>query len=232
MNRKKEAAILIVEDDDMSRDLFAQMLEEEFHTVYTAASILEAKIEYNQNTPDIILLDLTLPDGNGLDFLRALRKDDLQTKVIVLTAHSDVDTILASTDLKLTKYLIKPLQFDQLQEALDEAIKELQNFNIAKSDILKLPYGYVWDKKKKVLYKDSKALSLSNKQSAFFDILSKTPDIPVPKEQIIHSLWEENDLDHTAANLKTLVKNLRKRVPHELIVNVYGVGYMLKTSTQ
>ena len=230
MSKKRDITVLIVEDDDMSRELFAQMLEEEFTTIYTASSILEAKIQYNQNTPDIILLDLTLPDGNGLDFLRSLRKDDLRTKVIVLTAHSDVDTILASTDLKLTKYLIKPLQFDQLQKALDEAIEELQNFNVAKSDILKLPYGYIWERKKKILYKDSKAVALSNKQKAFFDILSKTPDIPVPKEQIIHSLWEDDDLDNAAANLKTLVKNLRKRISEELIVSVYGVGYMLKTT--
>ncbi len=227
---KKEVSILIVEDDKMSRDLCAQMLQEEYSMTYTAASITEAKLQYNLNTPDIILLDLTLPDGNGLDFLRTLRKEDLRTKVIVLTAHSDVETILAATDLKLTKYLIKPLKLEELNKALNEAIEELRNFHVEKSDSLKLPYGYIWDRKTKTLYKESKPVQLTNKQTALFELLSKSPNSPIPKEHIIHSLWEENSFESAATNLKTLVKNLRKKVPEELIVSVYGVGYKLKTT--
>lgn len=229
MDAKKAISILVVEDDDTSRELYAQLLQEEFQNVYTASCLAEAKIKYNQHIVDIIVLDLTLPDGNGLDFLRAIRKDDLRTKVIVLTAHSDIDTLLSATDLKLTKYLIKPLLFDDLKNALGTAIAELQNFKVIRSDMLKLPYGYTWDKENKLLLKELKIIPLSNKQKAFVSLLSKNPNTPVTKEQIMYSLWEDDDFERASSSLKTLVKNLRKKVHEDLIVNVYGVGYRIQT---
>ena len=229
MDTRKNLSLLIVEDDSDSRSYYVELLGLDFKKIYQADSIQEAKLLYNRYLPDIILLDITLPDGNGLDFLREIRKDDMQTKVIALTAHSDHQTILNATDLKLTKYLVKPLQYDALIEALSMAVSELQNFNIEKNDILKLKGGYTWKKKEKLLYKDSRQIPLSNKQRTFLELLCKTADIPVTKEQIIYTIWEDDDFDAANTNLKTLVKNLRKRLGNDLIASVYGVGYMIKT---
>ena len=228
MDIKKEISILIVEDEDDSRNFCAELLKEEYKKIFTASTLTQAKSIYLQHFPDIIILDITLPDGNGLDFLRKIRKEDIETKVIVLTAHSDLDTVLSATDLKLSKYLIKPLKMSKLTLAINEAIKELQDFKIEKNDIVNLYYGYTWDKKNRLLYKDSKQISLSNKQRDFFQILSKMPNIPVSKEQIIYSIWGEENSENSLDNLKTLVKNIRKKVSHELIISIYGVGYMIK----
>jgi len=230
METKKEIGILVVEDEENARKYCVELLQEDYSNVYEAASVVDAKKSYYDKNPGIILLDLTLPDGSGIDFLRYIRKEDQQTKVIVLTAHSDLPTVLSATDLKLTKYLIKPLKMRQLQEALSEAVRELQKFKIERNDIVFLKDGYTWDKKNKQLYKDTDIVILTNKEHALLEILCKSPNIPISKEQIIYTLWSGSDTQYAVSNLKTLIKNIRKKISAELIVSVYGTGYMVALS--
>lgn len=123
--------VLFVEDEKKLRDVMRDILKDEVAELYIAKNGEEAYGIYKSKKPDIMLLDINIPGLSGIELAKKVREHDHSTKIIMLTAFSDVDCLLAATELKLTKYLIKPLKGDELFDALQLAVDEIKNFNIS-----------------------------------------------------------------------------------------------------
>ncbi len=122
--------LLFIEDEIAIRQNYVAGLKLMFQNVYEASSAESGYNIYQEKKPQILIVDIHLPKMSGLELINTIRKKDINTKIIILTAYSDADYLLQASSLKLVQYLVKPIKRDQLNSALQNAIKELQNFKI------------------------------------------------------------------------------------------------------
>jgi len=127
--------ILLVEDEIEIRHNFVLYLKHFFKAVYEASNGNEAYSIYKDKKPDIMIIDINLPSMNGLELLSKIRQNDHTTRALMLTAHAHSEYLMKATELKLTKYLLKPISRAELKEALELTIGELQRFTTISNEI-------------------------------------------------------------------------------------------------
>ena len=114
------AAVLIVDDTLFMRASIRQMLEENGHSVAgEAANGLEAIEKYAAVKPDVILMDITMPDMDGLEALRRIKEIDPAAKVIMCTAMGQQAMVAKAVELGAQQFIVKPFQPDRLMAAID-----------------------------------------------------------------------------------------------------------------
>ncbi len=109
--------VLVIDDDSDSAETMAMLISTEGLTVATAASLRDARRQLALQTPDLVLLDLVLPDGNGLEFLEDTRGMP-HTEVVLVTGHASLDTSIQALRRGAADYLVKPVSPAQLQKVL------------------------------------------------------------------------------------------------------------------
>tara|TARA_R110001583_G_scaffold51161_11_gene159806 strand:- start:40804 stop:41496 length:693 start_codon:yes stop_codon:yes gene_type:complete len=126
MINNQKISVLIIEDDLGIAEIHRRNLMkiDGFETIGIATSKNEAETLLDVLAPDLLLLDLYLPDGNGLDILRYLRQKEYACDVILITADRDVETLQQAMRGGVVDYLLKPVVFSRLQEALDKYLKQ------------------------------------------------------------------------------------------------------------
>ena len=115
--------ILIVEDEPANRALLQKRFETEGHTVLTAETGQQGQILCAATTPDVMLLDLTLPDTDGLDVLRRLRQDGVHVPILVLSGRHSVDQRVEGLAAGADDYLGKPFAFVELKARVDALLR-------------------------------------------------------------------------------------------------------------
>lgn len=122
---------MIVEDDPMVREINSKFLNKVkgFSLLKAATNLSEAKEFLENNTVDLILLDVFLPNENGIDLLKWLRKNEILSDVILITADKSIDGIKDAFRYGVVDYLIKPFTFERFHEALDMFKERLDSFN-------------------------------------------------------------------------------------------------------
>lgn len=216
--------ILFIEDEKEIRDNYIKYLKRHFYNVYQAVDGEDGFIKYQDIKPDIMIIDINLPKLNGLKLLKKIRENDYLTKVIMLTAYSDVKYLLEASELKLVKYLVKPITRDELKEALDVAIDEFSKFDVVPKKTINFMEGFIWDCESKELFCNGSMIPFTNKERQIVSLLFSNPNHVYSYDEIIMEVWDDYEYDKTDA-LKTIVKNIRKKLPKNTIKNVFGVGY-------
>jgi DNA-binding NtrC family response regulator len=120
------AAILVVEDEDVLFQAIERALEKLGHRVRWASRCEQGERLFNEERPDLTLLDLRLPDGSGLDLLARLRGQDPGAPVIIMTAYASVEDAVKAIKLGARDYLQKPLDMDDLRHAVTRALDEVK----------------------------------------------------------------------------------------------------------
>ncbi|RYU48576.1 response regulator [Aliivibrio finisterrensis] len=123
-------SIVIVEDDIGIAEIHRRNLEkiDSVEVIGIAASKEEATLLFEVLNPDLVLLDIYLPDGNGLDILRELRQKGSSPDVILITADRDVNTLQEAMRGGVVDYLLKPVIFSRLEEAINKYLSQKQQF--------------------------------------------------------------------------------------------------------
>src|SRR5262245_47986723 len=108
------ATILVIDDEESVRYSFRHIFEEEKVHVLTAASAAEGLDLFQRHAPDVVVLDLHLPDRSGLDVFREIQARDRKRPVIFITAHGTTETAIEAMKNGAFDYLVKPLDLDRL----------------------------------------------------------------------------------------------------------------------
>lgn len=224
MDKAKKYTILYVEDEKKIRLNYAQYLEHYFANVYAVATAESAREVLEEHYADIMLVDISLPGQNGLDFAKELREVDQNIRIIVLTAHSDVEWLLQATQLKLTDYLLKPIERSKLKSALAKAIDEIERYEIIYKEVITLANGLQWDMQERMFLGDT--IHLTPNEQLFISILASGIKTTIHSDDICQEIWGEG-VEAKGSSLKTLVKKLRKKLPDDTIANIYAQGYRL-----
>lgn len=117
------AHILVIDDEESIRFSFHRFLTTEKHSVVTVDGYRLALSRMNEEYFDLILADINLQDGCGIDILHEVVLRDIKTRVIIMTAYPAIETIVASFDMYAIDYLIKPLRQQELLSIVDKVMR-------------------------------------------------------------------------------------------------------------
>jgi|GEM_PF-7010767 two-component system, OmpR family, response regulator VanR len=174
-----------------------------------------------------MIVDINLPNENGLKFIEKIREADHSTKVIVLTAYSSIEYLIKATKLRLTDYLIKPLNGKTLDNTLQKAMDEIKRFKTISTEIVHLKDNFKWYAKEQKLYNDTQSIELTLLEKKLLTLFIKNQNIMLSSESIIMGIYDTYE-DNKLNSLKIVIKKLRKKLPIDTILNIYKEGYILK----
>ncbi len=226
MIKQEPYTILFIEDEDDTRENYVRYLKRYFIDVYEAIDGEEALKIYRDKKPNILIIDINLPKISGIELLQIIREKDHTTKALMLTAHSTTDFLLKASELKLTKYLLKPITRDELKDALNSTINELNRFNVIAKEIFVLKENYIWNYAQKRLLKDNIEIQLTIQESKILDLLFNNINKDISFQDMIIYIWSNFEKDKLNS-LKIAIKRVRKKLPQDTIINVYGFGYKI-----
>ena len=216
----KTLTLLYVEDEEGIRKNIADSLRYYLKDVYEASNGEEGYLVYKEKAPNIILSDIHMPILNGIEFIKKVRQNDRITPVVMITAHTDKEYLLQAVELHMEKYLVKPIELELLFEVLVQCIKMLDINKITK---LKADDNYSYDFNKKQLFYKDEAVILNKKEMLFFEVLIKNQNRITTYEELQEEVWGDDVMTDSA--LRSLVRNLRKKLPTDIIINLSGLGY-------
>ncbi|MCT7582297.1 response regulator transcription factor [Aliarcobacter butzleri] len=221
-NINKNIKVLYVEDDDIARENGIEYLENFFDTIYEASNAITALQLYEKYKPQIIITDIQMPKLNGLEFVKRVRQIDKKCQIIVITAFCDKDYLLQAIELQLVKYLVKPVNEKDFEEALLLCIKSLEE-DI--SNIIKFDETSYFDTFNKTLVIENELIKLRAKEILFLELLIKNKNRYVTYEEIESYVWFDSVMTKDA--LKTLVKNVKTKLQKDMIENLTNSGYKI-----
>lgn len=220
----KSLTILYVEDEEEIRNNINQVLCMLSNSVISAKDAKEALEYYKNNKIDIIISDINMPEISGIEFIKIIREENKYIPVILLTAHSETNLLLDATKLKLSDYLLKPINLTDLKGALNKALDDYIQHN---GFLIKFPNDIVYNISKKQLFEEETQKDITNKEIQLLEYLYENKNRTVTKEEIKAHLWED-EYEATEAALKSVLSKLRKKIGKDSIKNISGVGYQLK----
>ncbi|CAA6802314.1 MAG: Putative two-component response regulator [uncultured Sulfurovum sp.] len=224
MNKKTQYSLLYLEDDALIREMVIEYLEDYFLEIYVANNGQEALEVYAEKKPDIIITDIEMPKMNGLAFSKQIRQEDETTPIIITTAYTNTQYLLQAIELKLVKYLIKPIQEEQLEEALKLCFNQLKELN---PSLIDLTQNYQYDLLNQTLIvNNNEIIGLSISQTKFLNLLIKHKHRTVTYQELENHIWYDKGMSGSA--LRSLVHDLRKLIHKDVIKNVSKTGYKIQ----
>jgi len=219
----KKLTILYVENNTIILDKYLQILKSNCDTLYIANTGKEAWSIYKEEKPHIIVMDLYIAQIDGVTIAKKIREDDDKTCFIALTDYANRELLLEIVNLNFSSYLVKPVKKSELIKALQKVSKK-----ISKRKITYLIDNCYWDNSSKSFFYQDKQVFLTKREQKLIQLLIKKNGTPASDNEIFFYVWED-DFDKTITNssIRTLIKNLRKKIPVGIIENVYGVGYKI-----
>ena len=217
----KNLTVLLVEDDSDSKKIMHDVLSDNFEKVFTAQNGDEGLKKFKKYNPNMVITDVFMPISDGLDMTRYIKEISKDTPVIVLSAHSEKETLLKAIDVGVDKYLIKPIMADDLLKTIENVAKS----KIETANIIQVANGYSFNKIKRVLIRDGVEISLTKKELAFISLLIKRLGTLVLHDEIKSVVWVGESV--TEAAIRTFVKRVRDKVGNNFIKNVSVLGYKI-----
>ena len=214
----KNVSILCVEDEDGIRKVIVDTLKYYFDEVYEARDGNEAYEIYKDYNPKIILSDIQMKNCNGIDFVKKIRKDDLNTTIIMLTAHSNEEYLIDLINLNVSHFILKPLNLKKLNEAL---LKYLEK----KLKPIFLHEELVLDLEKRELHFEEEIIPLRKREKEFLQLLYEKKGAILTYVEIEEELWIDKEM--TTHALKSFIKEVRAKLPINIVKNIPQEGYTL-----
>lgn len=217
----KELIILVVEDEVKARESMINILSERFSKVIGAQNGDEGLKKFKKFKPDLVITDIAMPIMDGLDMAREIKEISDDVPIVVLSAYSEKERLLRSIDIGIDKYLIKPVDIEELFKVLDYLIGEKIEANM----LVKISEEYQFNKTKRTLIYSGEETVLTKKELAFISLLLKQPGALVLHEDIKKNVWIGEHVSDTA--VRTFIKRVRDKVGEDFIKNVPSLGYKI-----
>ncbi len=223
--------ILLLEDDLSLNEIISDALSDEgfkVSCVYDAQEALEKAYEENF---DLWIFDVKVPKGNGFEVLKELRESAKNTPAIFLTSLSMLDDVKQGFSSGCDDYIKKPFDVDELIIRVKNIIK--RNFSHQKEDLILLSTSknISFDPLNKTLYQDKEIITLTNKEKELLSLLLKKRPHFVSIETIFNEIWSLDE-EPVIMSLRVYVKNLRKILGKDLIINQRNIGYAIRLENE
>ena len=220
--------ILIIEDEPSLRELIQRSLEKERYVVEAAADFQSGLRKIEDYDYDCVLLDIMLPDGNGLNLLEQLKKMRKRENVIIISAKDSLDDKVLGLELGADDYLPKPFHLAELNARIKSVIRRQRRdgeMDIRPANIRIVPYTFQ-------VFVDDKEIELNRKEYDILLYFANRPGRLVNKNTLAESVWGDHidqvdNFDFIYAQIKNLRKKLKDAGALAELKAVYGFGYKM-----
>ena len=213
--------ILLIEDNDSIIKGLKYSLEKNNYNVIIKKLYNDARNYLNkENNIDLIILDITLPDGNGIDLFKNIIKDK-KIPTIMLTAIDEEETIVNLLNLGAEDYITKPFSTKELIARINRIILRNKEENIIKIKDIK------YDLDKMIVYKNDKIIELSSIELQILNLLFININKVVTRDQILDKIWECTGNDVLLHTVTVYLKRLREKLGTDIIITIKGIGYRI-----
>ena len=210
--------ILLVEDNEsLAKGLVYSLKQSKFEVIHKV-NANTTKEFLNKSRPDLIILDISLPDGNGFELYENNIKDK-KIPTIFLTAKDEEDDIVKGLELGADDYITKPFSTKELIARMNKILlREKKNIVIRIKDI-------EFDLDKMVVYKDKKEIKLTSLELKILSLLFSNLNKVVTRNDIIDKIWEWTGNDINDNTVTVYLKRIREKLGTDIIITIKGIGY-------
>lgn len=218
--------VLIIEDEAELRSTIVSFLMEEGYVCEQAETVGAASDKLHIYAYDCLLVDIGLPDGNGLDLIKALKTEHSETGIIVISARNSIDDKITGLDLGADDYIAKPFNLTELNARIKSVCRRLK-FGGKKELIIEklriLPEN-------RQVFVDNEPVILTKKEFDLLIFFISNPKRVLTKESIAEHLWGDfadssDSFDFVYSQIKNLRRKLLEKTGADYFQNVYGTGY-------
>jgi DNA-binding response OmpR family regulator len=218
--------LLIVEDEIELLNTISKYLQKEDFVCETAKTYFEGEDKCISYKYDVVILDISLPDGNGLDLLKKIKVISPETGVLIVSAKNSLDDKLIGLDLGADDYITKPFHLAELNSRVNSLIRRRQfkgNENIVFKELEINPNA-------KTVKANDKALDLTKKEFHLLLYFITNKNRVLTKEAIAEHLWGDNidlvdNFDFIYTHMRNLRKKIKKTGANDYLQTIYGLGY-------
>jgi DNA-binding response OmpR family regulator len=217
--------ILLLEDDIILNELVEEFLDSLGHKITCEYDGLEALSTIDENSFDLLLLDVGIPTLSGFELLQELRERKNLTPTIFLTSLSDIQSLEKAFSLGCDDYIKKPFDLKELEIRINH-LKIVKQIDLQETVIINDKYQYNFTNF--TVIEKEKTTVLSQKESKFLEYFIKNKNRIISFEEIVNNIWKY-DTTPSNATIRTYIKNLRKIMDEHVIVTVKGLGYKFES---
>ena len=215
--------ILIMEDDEDIQEVIKEFLLAKDYLVTTESDGLEGLKEFNNREFDLVILDIMMPNLNGYEVAKAIRKKS-NVPIIMLTALGDEKDQVKGFDLGIDDYITKPFSFEILIKRVEAVLRrssaDKMATNIYTFNELRI------DCNSYKVYVNNEEVTLTTKEFEIIKVLIENPSRVITRESMLDNLWGY-DFYGDARLIDTHIKNIRKKLKVPYIKTIKGVGYKI-----
>ena len=219
--------IAIIDDDIHIGDMLEEILTKEGYSVLRAYSGTEALYLLSNKKMDLVLLDLNLPGADGMTVLRTLRQTDRETRVLILSARSEVADKVEGLDAGANDYLAKPFHLEELEAR----IRSLTLRQFTQNDVVLHCGPLSFDARSRTATAAGQPLALTRKETGILEYLLLHRGRPVSQEELLEHVWD-NSVDNFSNSIRVHISALRKKLRAALgydpVRNRIGEGYLIE----
>jgi len=212
--------ILLIEDNESIINGLTYAFNQNNYNLIAKTTIKESVYYLENNHPELIILDISLPDGNGFDLYENIIKEK-NIPVIFLTARDDEDDIIKGLNLGAEDYMTKPFGIKELLVRINKIIFRNQKISLIKvKDI-------IFDFNKMLVSKNDKVIELSSLELKILHLLFINIGKVVTRDTILDKIWEWTGNyvdDHTVT---VYLKRIREKLNTDIIITIKGIGYRI-----
>ncbi len=230
-----ELSVLLVEDEPNLGQTLRDYLRAKKFVVELAATCAEARVKFVQTAPAIVIMDIGLPDGDGISLAREFRNRRKDCVLLFCTALNDPGLRVEGLELGAEDYITKPFELKELTLRLDRILKSRQ-ITLHNPDEYRFGKLIFWPKRFEIQDAQGSIFPLGQKECAILELLIQKKNEVVARDVMIESIWGENSFP-TNRTIDNYIVKLRKWADTEpnaalLITSVRGIGYKLEWKGQ
>jgi DNA-binding response OmpR family regulator len=222
MNKK----ILLLEDDISLNETIVAYFEDLDYDITPVYDGYSAQEIIYENSFDIFLLDVNVPDINGFDLLKELRQEGVSTPAIFITSLNSMIDLENGYDSGCDDYIRKPFALKELLIRVETLLK--REFFHQNNEKIKIDEEIFYDINSNILSIKNEDIQLNNKDAKLLKLFLQNQDQLITHEKIYSALWDYDE-DISQSALRTYIKNLRKYLGKEKIVSLKKLGYRFTT---
>lgn len=208
--------ILLVEDNLNIRESLEYSFKVKNINLVSKSNIKDTLDYLENNKVDLIILDVTLPDGNGFDLYKNKIKN-MEIPVIFLTARDSEEDIVNALDMGASDYLTKPFRTGELIARINKILNK-KTINVK---------NITYDLNKMCVYKDDKVINLTTLELKILGLLFSNINKVVTRDKIIDSIWEWTGNDVNDNTVTVYMKRIREKLDSDIIITLKGIGYRI-----
>lgn len=223
--------IFFVEDDLSLINGLSFAIKKQGYEIDVARTSLEAEQLWMNGKYDMVILDVSLPDGSGYDICQKIRKVS-KVPIMFLTAADEETDIIMGLDIGGDDYITKPFKLAVFLSRVNALLRRSENFNQMETELSS--NGITIQRLKGEVYKNGKQIDLTASEYKLLCLFMENPDMILSPEQILSRLWDCDEKYIDTNTLTVYIRRLRKKIednpadPHS-IVTVRGMGYKWNT---